>query len=187
LHRLCDEILLDPFSETEVAEYIAQRSPSLAYDEAFVRALHNRTDGVPLFISSVINEVMERTGEGAHVEAHLAAVVVPDNLAAIIDHHIDRLGSEHRALLAAAAVCGVEFRVDTLALALGRDPAAVALACDELMRAQVWLALPRARDESDALELPHSFRHALFRQVLYDRTPASELLAVVTLPRIRTR
>ena len=53
------------------------------------------------------------------MEARLAAVAVPENLAAIIDHYIDRLGSEHRALLAAAAVCGVEFRVDTLALALG--------------------------------------------------------------------
>ncbi|HWH84259.1 MAG TPA: AAA family ATPase [Burkholderiaceae bacterium] len=173
LHRLCEEIVLDPFSETEVADYIAQRSPSLAHDEAFVRALHERTDGVPLFVSSVITEVMERTAEGAPVEARLAAVAVPENLAAIIDHYIDRLGSEERALLAAAAVCGVEFRVDTLALALGRDIASVALACDALMREHVWLALARGRDDSDALEPPYSFKHALFRQVLYDRTPPS--------------
>ena len=173
LHRLCEEIVLDPFSETEVADYIAQRSPSLARDEAFVRALHERTDGVPLFVSSVITEVMERTDDGADVEARLAAVAVPENLAAIIDHYIDRLGSEQRALLAAAAVCGVEFRVDTLALALGRDIASVALACDELVREHVWLAPPRAAEEGDALEPPYSFRHALFRQVLYDRTPPS--------------
>ena len=169
LHRLCEEIVLDPFSETEVADYIAQRSPSLARDEAFVRALHERTDGVPLFVSSVITEVMERTAEGDPVAARLAAVAVPENLAAIIDHCIDRLGSEQRALLAAGAVCGVEFRVETLALSLGRDVASVALACDELMREQVWLTRARAREDSDALELPYSFRHALFRQVLYDR------------------
>lgn len=173
LHRLCEEIVLDPFSETEVADYIAQRSPSLARDEAFVRALHERTDGVPLFVSSVITEVMERTEEGAHAEARLGAVAVPENLAAIIDHYIDRLDSEQRALLAAAAVCGVEFRVDTLALALGRDIASVALGCNELMRAHVWLAPPRAADDSDMLEPPYSFKHALFRQVLYDRTPPS--------------
>ena len=136
--------MLDPFSETEVADYIAQRSPSLARDEAFVRALHERTDGVPLFVSSVITEVMERTDDGAAAQARLAAVAVPENLAAIIDHYIARLGSEQRALLAAAAVCGVEFRVDTLALALGRDIASVALACDELVREHVWLAAPRA-------------------------------------------
>ena len=60
------------------------------------------------------------------MEARLAAVAVPENLAAIIDHYIARLGSEQRALLAAAAVCGVEFRVDTVALALERDVASVA-------------------------------------------------------------
>jgi DNA-binding winged helix-turn-helix (wHTH) protein/tetratricopeptide (TPR) repeat protein len=173
LHRLCEEIALDPFSETEVANYIAQRSPSLARDEAFVRALHERTDGVPLFVSSVITDVMEGTDEGADMESRLAAVAVPENLAAIIDHYIARLGGEQRALLAAAAVCGVEFRVDTLALAQGRDIASVALACDELMREHVWLAPPRAGDGGDVLEPPYSFKHALFRQVLYDRTPPS--------------
>ena len=30
LHGLCEEIVLDPFSETEVADYIAQGAPSLA-------------------------------------------------------------------------------------------------------------------------------------------------------------
>jgi DNA-binding winged helix-turn-helix (wHTH) protein len=173
LHRLCDEIVLDPFAETEVADYIAQRSPSLARDEDFVRALHERTDGVPLFVSSVVTEVMERTDEGAHAQARLAAVAVPENLAAIIDHYVDRLGSEQRALLAAAAVCGVEFRVDTLARALERDIASVALGCDELMREHVWLAPPRAAEDSDVLEPPYSFKHAMFRQVLYDRTPPS--------------
>ena len=53
LHGLCEEIVLDPFSEAEVADYVAERSPALAGDEAFVRALHERTDGVPLFVASV--------------------------------------------------------------------------------------------------------------------------------------
>lgn len=170
LQRLCQEVVLDPFSETEVADYMAQRSASLARDEAFVRALHERTDGVPLFVSSVVTEVMERTADDAAVEARLAAVAVPENLAAIIDHYIARLASEPRALLSAAAVCGAEFRVDTVALALERDAASVALACDELAREQVWLSAPRAAGDDDAAELPYAFRHALFRQVLYDRT-----------------
>jgi DNA-binding winged helix-turn-helix (wHTH) protein/tetratricopeptide (TPR) repeat protein len=173
LQRLCQEVVLDPFSETEVADYIAKRSASLARDEAFVRALHERTDGVPLFVSSVISEVMERTPDDAAVEARLAAVAVPENLAAIIDHYIARLGSEPRALLSAAAVCGVEFRADTVALALERDVASVAHACEELVREQVWLVAPRASEGDEVAELPYAFRHALFRQVLYDRTAPS--------------
>jgi tetratricopeptide (TPR) repeat protein len=173
LHRICEEIALDPFSETEVAACIAQCSPSLAPDEAFVRALHERTDGVPLFVSSVIAEVMEGTDDGAPLAARLAAIGVPENLAAIIDHYIARLDGDQRALLEAAAVCGVEFRVETLATVLGLDVASVALACEALVREHVWLAVPRAGGASDGLELPYSFKHALFRQVLYDRTPPS--------------
>ena len=171
--RLCQEVVLDPFSETEVAEYIAQHSTSLARDEAFVRALHERTDGVPLFVSSVITDVMERTTDDAAVEAQLAAMAVPENLAAIIDHYIAKLSSERRALLSAAAVCGVEFRVETLAQALERDVASVAQACEELVREHVWLTAPCAGEVGEAAEPPYAFRHALFRQVLYDRTASS--------------
>ena len=176
LHGLCEEIVLDPFSEAEVAEYVAERSPSLARDEAFVRALHARTDGVPLFVASVMSDVMARaaqSGEDAAAGAQLANVAVPENLAAIIDHYIAKLGGEQRVLLSAAAVCGVEFRVSTISDALERDAASVGQTCDELAREQLWLVAPRAEQGSDAAELPYSFRHALFRQVLYERTNPS--------------
>jgi tetratricopeptide (TPR) repeat protein len=115
---------------------------------------------------------MERRADDAAV-AQLAAMAVPENLAALIDHHIARLENEPRALLAAAAVCGVEFRAETVALALERDVASVAQACEALVREQVWLAAPRTA-ESDAVgEPPYAFRHALFRQVLYERTAPS--------------
>src|SRR5512135_506251 len=64
LHGLCEEILLDPFSETEVAEYVAKRSPSVANDEAFVRALHERTDGMPLFVASIMSEIGACVAQG---------------------------------------------------------------------------------------------------------------------------
>ncbi|MHC8367238.1 ATP-binding protein [Pseudomonas sp. ZT5P21] len=173
LQRLCEEVVLDPFSETEVADYVALRSASLAGDETFVRALHERTDGVPLFVSSIISEVMDPADDDATIEARLAGVEVPENLAAIIEHYIARLEPEHRELLSAAAVCGVEFRVETVSLALERDLASVAHACETLIREQIWLIRSRATEDEETVELPHSFRHALFRQVLYDRTPRS--------------
>ncbi|MGJ7510298.1 AAA family ATPase [Variovorax sp. GT1P44] len=169
-HRLCQEVVLDPFSETEVADYIAQRSTALARDEAFVRALHERTDGVPLFVASITADVMDRITDDAAVGARLASVAVPENLAAIIDHHIARLGSELRALLAAAAVCGVDFRVHTVALALERDVASVAHACEELVREHVWLTSPCTGEGDEMAESTYAFRHALFRQLLYERT-----------------
>jgi DNA-binding winged helix-turn-helix (wHTH) protein/tetratricopeptide (TPR) repeat protein len=170
--RLCEELSLDPFSEAEVADYVALHSASLARDEGFVRALHERTDGVPLFVSSLVGDVLDQTDDDATVGARLTGMAVPENLAAIIDHYISRLGPEPRALLSAAAVCGGEFRVETLALTLERDLATVALACEELVREQLWLTPARAGEAEEA-ELHYAFRHALFRQVLYERTPRS--------------
>jgi len=176
LHGLCQEVMLDPFSETEVADYVAQRSPTLGSDEAFVRALHERTDGVPLFVASVITDVVERaaqSGDGNAAGAQLVDAAVPENLAAIIDHYIAKLGNEQRQLLAAAAVCGVEFRVSTVSEALERDASSVGQICEELARERLWLVAPRAEQGSDMPEQPYSFRHALFRQVLYERTAPS--------------
>jgi DNA-binding winged helix-turn-helix (wHTH) protein/tetratricopeptide (TPR) repeat protein len=174
LHGLCKEIVLDSFSEAEVAAYVAEHSPNMGSDESFVRALHERTEGVPLFVASVTGEVAARSAQSGIATADLLAnSPVPENLFAIIDHYLAKLNDERRLLLSAAAVCGIEFRIDTLGHALERDALWVADACDQLLREQFWLVASRPRDPGDASERPYSFRHALFRQVLYDRLAPS--------------
>src|SRR5262249_21769533 len=44
LHRLSEEILLDPFSEREVEEYVRARVPDTDVPEEAVRRLHEHTD-----------------------------------------------------------------------------------------------------------------------------------------------
>jgi tetratricopeptide (TPR) repeat protein len=174
LHGLCEEIVLDPFSETEVAEYVAKRSPSVANDEAFVRALHERTDGLPLFVVSIINEMSALAAhDGGVVPEQVTKIAVPENLAAIIEHYITKLENDQRTVLAAASVCGVQFRINTIAVALERDTAWVGEICDKLAREQIWLVAPFAEEGHDEAEPSCSFRHALFRQVLYERTTPS--------------
>ncbi|HYJ42010.1 MAG TPA: AAA family ATPase, partial [Steroidobacteraceae bacterium] len=58
LHRLCDEIVLDPFSEAEVLEYLRARMPMLEPPEAVVRRVHGHTDGLPLFVANVVDAVI---------------------------------------------------------------------------------------------------------------------------------
>jgi len=173
LHGLCEEIALDPFTEADVADYVAERSPALAGDEAFVRALHERTDGVPLFVASVLAEVIARAAArddlDAGAAAQFAGLAVPENLTGIIDHYIASLGVEQRAVLSAAAVCGVEFRVTTVSHVLERSGASVGQACEELAREGLWLKAARGGDGRDVSEPSYAFSHALFRQVLYER------------------
>jgi hypothetical protein len=73
--------------------------------------------------------VNARDSSDAAAAVRLANVTVPENLTAIIDHYIARLGNEQRTVLSAAAVCGVEFRVSTVSHALV-----------QLARIDVWTA-----------------------------------------------
>jgi DNA-binding winged helix-turn-helix (wHTH) protein len=173
LPGLLEEIFLDPFSEQEVAEYLGERSPLLGADETFVRALHDRTGGLPLFVADFANDFFapsnSATAEASPACLRLASMPIPDTLSAIVERHVDRLEPAHRAALEAASVCGLEFRISTVAAALDVDVTAVGDLCAQLAHSGRWLRegsleLPRAA--TDAVFL---FRHALYREVLYKR------------------
>ena len=153
LHELAQEIVLDAFSEKEVGEYVAARLPALGGDESFVRALHGRTDGLPLFVADVVNDVI------AH-GSRSGSMAMPKSLTGIIERYIEQLTPAERALLEAASVCGVAFQLATVARVLERDAVSLAESCAELARRQRWLI------EVDA---EYVFRHSLYREVLYQR------------------
>ncbi|MDM0055102.1 ATP-binding protein [Variovorax fucosicus] len=177
LHRLCEEILLDPFSEQELADYLRRRVPGEVPTEGFVRRLHRHTDGLPLFVANVMDDLV---GRGAPVQAdasagetHGAPLPVPESLAGVIECRIARLPDEHRLLLEAASVCGVEFRATTLASVLSRDVAWVAACCHELTHRQQWLRSLRVDRHADgSLDAYYGFQHALYRHVFYQRISA---------------
>ena len=160
LHGLAEEIVLDSFSEQELAEYLARHLPRLAAQETFVRALHGRTEGMPLFVAAVVNDLAAHGASTSSAPSRLDSIAVPETLTGIIERYIFQLTLEQLRLLEAAAVCGVEFRLATIAHVLERDAASLAEVCAELARRQRWLR------DADA---GYAFRHALYRQVLYQR------------------
>jgi len=167
--RLCDELLLDPFSEAELAAYVAQRRPELARDERAVRRLHRHTDGLPLFVAVAIDDL----GPDAAPAGAADDWAVPDTLAGVIERQLARVPDGSAALLDAAAVCGVEFEASVVAAMLDADPADAAARCDELVRRQYWLRPAALETRADGtLEPRFAFRHALYRQVLYQRIGA---------------
>ena len=177
LHDLCEEFVLDPFSEQEVADYIGERFPEANVTESFVRALHARTDGLPLFVVNVTGElaargVLRSEAGGPQSEA-IASLQVPESLAGVIEKQIAQLSPEPRALLEAASVCGAEFRPGTVASALERDIASISAHYDELARRGQWLSgMDVERLPDGSLDARYAFRHALYRQVFYQRIGA---------------
>ena len=176
MHRLCDEIVLDPFSEQDIAEYLSSRVPETAFSEAFVRRLHAHTDGLPLFVANVIDDLVRQGAVqpgGAATDTAARVWQVPENLAGVMEKQIARLPDEMRAILEAASVCGVEFRSQTIADALAREARRVGEQCDELVRQQHWIGHVAVGGMADgSLGARYAFRHALYRTVFYQRIGA---------------
>ncbi len=175
LHGLCEEIVLDSFSEAEVAAYLAERSPSIASDESFVRALHERTEGVPLFVASMTSDVAARSAQsGVATAALLANLAVPDNLLAIIDHYSSKLGNERR--VAALGSRRVRHRVShrhRWRACSSATPSGLRTSAISCCASNSGSPLRVRRIKAMRTREPYSFRHALFRQVLYDRLAPS--------------
>jgi DNA-binding winged helix-turn-helix (wHTH) protein len=173
LHGLGEEIVLDAFSEQEVAEYLGKRVPALAADEEFVRALHALTDGLPLFVADVVYDLIGHgalgAGGGSSALRRVRSMALPETLTGVIERYIAQLTPEERALLDAASVCGVQFRPATVARVLERDPPSLAETCAELARRQRWLSEVQSGALADA---GYAFRHELYRKVLYERIGA---------------
>jgi DNA-binding winged helix-turn-helix (wHTH) protein/tetratricopeptide (TPR) repeat protein len=171
LHRLAQEILLDPFSEAEVLAYLRQRAPVSEAPEAFVRRVHAHTDGLPLFVVNVVDALLGDASEG--VVTRLAAnspLPVPEDLMGAVETRVGKLPADTVALLEAAAVVGVEFRAGVVAEMTGRALSEIIEACDELVKKQFWLRHSATVDLADGtLDAVYVFRHAIYRHVFYHR------------------
>ena len=180
LHRLCEELPLDSFSESEVGAYVGSRMPADGISETFVKSLHAHTEGLPLFVVSVVESLLASDAAGgAAPDEWLGdgerSLPVPDNLAGAIEKQLARLPAATAAVLEAASVCGMEFRAATVAELLEIDATGVVPVCDELVRRQYWLRETGIVNMPDgAPEVQYEFRHAVYKHALYHRLTTTQ-------------
>jgi DNA-binding winged helix-turn-helix (wHTH) protein len=170
LHRQCRVMPLAYFSETETSQYVTARlagadSPDLA------AALHRRTNGNPLYVVCLVDE-LERSGQiagGTESIRHM----VPETLQQMFERQAGQLDSRVQEMLEIAAAAGESFSVVGVASGLGRDASEVEAQCEELVRRNVILKQGDLFRFPDGNESPgYSFIHALCRDALYRRVPA---------------
>lgn len=179
LHKLCREVLLEPFSEREVDAYLHYRlggQPILQH-EALARALHAHTEGLPLFLANVLDDLdsggpaLHDAAAWADPVATLARLHLPDTVVGIVERQISRLPGDLRDALEAASVVGLEFTHPLLAAVLGLDADALRTRCDGLARRGEWLrGAGMAVLPDGSLSGRYAFRHAVYRRVFYERS-----------------
>ena len=154
-------IALAPLNDPETAALVSEllgADPSVG---ALGQTIADRAAGNPFFAEEIVRELAERRvlrGEsGAYIStAEVSEVSVPATLQATIAARIDRLPTEAKRTLSAAAVIGSRFNLDLLTQ-LGVEPAVTDLAAAQFIDQVKFTRQPE-----------YVFHHPLIRAVAYE-------------------
>ena len=177
----CCVVTLEPLSEGHVYEYLHDRfGPVVA--RAVIKPLYRATAGHPrLTITTMENlaalGALRRTPSGWRLDGSREAVeaMLSASLSDGLQYQMDQLDPDDRQTLEAAAAVGSEFRVESIALALGAPAIslpALQRRLDELARRCVLIeALPGPLDTTGRSLTAFRFRHPLSADLLLAWAP----------------
>ncbi|HEV8713986.1 MAG TPA: AAA family ATPase, partial [Candidatus Binatia bacterium] len=180
----CAELLLDFLSEEEVAQYLAVRFPGEATGRSplhgLARVIHRRTDGNPLFMINVVNDLVAQCALGQsdsrwELQERVEEVEgrVPESLQQLIEQQIERLGPQAQHLLEVASVAGAEFSAAAVAAGMETEVDVVEEQCEGLVRQEHFLRASGTAEWLDGtVAARYGFFHALYQEVLYNRLTA---------------
>lgn len=131
-------------------------------DASLVRALHERTDGNPLFLQETVRLLIEhRNGTGVSSRDHREWLTgIPEGVRNVIARRMRHLPERAKSLLAMAACIGRTFEIELLIALAPDDEESVLSSLEAACRA----SLLEAASEKGALR----FSHVLIRDMLYD-------------------
>lgn len=138
---------------------------------AFVRAVHELTEGNPFFIEEVLRHlaetgaIYERDGRWT---THLTVdrMGIPEGVKDVIGRRVSRLSVECNSILTIASVIGREFDLDGLERASD-------LPIDRLLELLEEAVAARVVAEAPEIVGRYSFSHALIHETLYDESSAT--------------
>jgi predicted ATPase/DNA-binding winged helix-turn-helix (wHTH) protein len=180
-HKQAVELPLDYLSEGEVAAYCWQRLRGKLLPEALVRVLHQRTRGHPLFLVTLVDELQrqglrheEATGGDVSEAVGTIKGVVPESLRHIIEQQLHHVGPEDQGLLEAASIAGRAFSAAAIAAVVNQAMEDIEARLAVLAHHGQFIEVGGLVEWPDrTVAAGYSFRHDLYREILYDRIPPS--------------
>jgi DNA-binding winged helix-turn-helix (wHTH) protein/tetratricopeptide (TPR) repeat protein len=176
----CHQIPLSGISSEATLELVTRRLGEGAADvrRSLAARIHSLTEGHPLFITVMLNDLQARSGSPRDRDAPEDARQaddpgVPDNLRALIERQFDELDPTLRTLLDVASVAGPEWSSAAVAAGAGRPQAEVESLLMELTRRNTLIRHAGTSEWPDGtIAGRFSFVHALHCEVLHERLPA---------------
>ena len=181
VHDYGAELPLGEWSEAGVATYLTQRGAGAEVPTALARVLTQRTDGHPLFLVAVVDELIRQgllqvgtAGWALMGGLDAVTVGVPQSIRHLLEHQLAQLRPADQELLAAASVAGMEFAVAAVVAGVQHTGEDVEAQCDALVRQhQMVQARGTVVWPDGTVTARYGFRHALYQELIYERVPMS--------------
>jgi predicted ATPase len=175
-HQFCEELALGFLSENAVADYLKLRIPMGQLPEELPQLIHGRTEGNPLFMVNMVDElltncVIDDAGR-CHLNASVEeiAVAAPAGVLQMIEKHAERLSAAEKQVLEACSVEGMEFSAAAVAAALQTQEIEIDDCCQRLARRQQFLQPATQKWLPDGTVTGrYGFGHALYQNAFYAR------------------
>jgi predicted ATPase len=187
-HGCSTELPLGFLGEADVARYLEIRfAPGASRDDldGLARAVHRRTEGNPLFMVNLVDELLGGTtleADAARTLRDAAARArrsVPPSLRQMIEQRVERLDPGDQLLLEAASAAGLEFTAAAVAAALESPVEEVERRCARLARTARLLDVSGAEEWADGtVSARFRFVHALYQSVLHERLTPTRLVSL---------
>jgi DNA-binding winged helix-turn-helix (wHTH) protein/predicted ATPase len=183
-HRQCAELALELLTVADVAQYLAARfaleRPLRPAFQDLAQTIHQRTDGHPLFMVTLVNALVQQRCLAEHdgqwdVQGGIpqGTLEVPESLQQLVEQQFSQLHPAHQRALEAASVTGMQFSAAAVAAGLEERADRVEEWCATMARRGQFLQAHGIEEWPDGTVVGcYRFRHTLYRQVVYDRLPA---------------
>ncbi len=170
LRGCSQEIAPGLLTEDGVAKYLHARFVD-SVPSATSQRLYARTQGNPLFVTTVVNSWLAGGALPANVED--LSFSVPDDLRQLIEQQVLELDDSDQQIVQAASVAGASFCPAAIAPALERNVGDVEARCAALAKAGCFFVSTGAHEWPDGTVCEgYSFLHSVHRDVTYERLPA---------------
>ncbi|MDH3451813.1 MAG: AAA family ATPase, partial [Gammaproteobacteria bacterium] len=141
---------------------IVHKTVGKTFPEALIRAIHQHTEGNPLFVAEVARVLADELATSADDRVQ---VRIPDGVREAIGRRLNRLSTQCNQLLSEASVLGRRFTLPQLRSLSGLSQDELLSSLEETIAAGIVEA---GKDYGE-----FQFTHAMIRSTLYDELPMS--------------
>jgi len=175
-HNQCEEMALDLLSQQALADYLNTRFAPNRFDPDLAFLIHRKTEGQPLFATSLVQFLIER-GDIARIGEYWTLtrplseldLEVPVNVRKMLRGKIEVLEADDLRALEYASIQGEEFISALLAGLLGTDDTALEERLDRLDKVHRLIqTLGEEELRGGTFTTRYRFTHVLYQNAVYE-------------------